>query len=158
MWRFAAPWAFIWCKAICLPDPVYAPLAGQAWRCPLPTKACPWQRVDRFCITDVIESPPAFDIQAPLTLVRQAFRESPELPWCMLTDGGRPRGRVAPWACAGAAHPRTVAQGAQPLQRMLPFNMGLTALARSLYLERMEDARPGRWWMSAAATSARWSR
>ena len=35
---------------------------------------------------------------------------------------------------------RTVAQGAQPLQRMLPYNIGLTALSRRLYLERMDAA------------------
>lgn len=120
-----------------LARPSYAPLTGKLG-VPAADKSVPVQRVDRFCITDVIESPPAFDIQAPLTLVRQAFRESPELPWCMLTDGGRPVA-VLPRGRALARHTRTVAQGAQPLQRMLPFNMGLTALARSLYLERMES-------------------
>lgn len=74
-----------------LAKPAYAPLTGKLG-VPASEKVVAMQRVDRFCITDVIESPPAFDIQAPLTLVRQAFRESPDLPWCMLTDGDRPVG------------------------------------------------------------------
>lgn len=118
-----------------LARPAFAPLTGKLGVPALDKVAMP--RADRFCITDVIESPPAFDIQAPLTLVRQAFRESPDLPWCMLTDGGRPvavlhRGKAL------SRHVRSVAQGAQPLHRMLPFNIGLTALARSLYLERVQ--------------------
>lgn len=119
-----------------LAKPAYAPLTGKLG-VPPSEKVVSMQRVDRFCITDVIESPPAFDIQTPLTLVRQAFRESPDLPWCMLTDGDRPVG-VLHRGKALSRNLRTVAQGAQPLHRMLPFNIGLTALARSLYLERVE--------------------
>ena len=118
--------------------PAYAVLEGKL-EMPVLDKAHHRQRQDRFCITDVIELPPAFDIQTPLTLVRQAFRESPELPWCVLTDMGRPVG-VLHRGRALARHTRSVAQAAQPLERMLPFNMGLSALARSLYLERVEAA------------------
>ena len=119
-----------------LAKPAHALLTGKLG-VPAADKAKLVQRVDRFCITDVIESPPAFDIQTPLTLVRQAFRESPELPWCVLTDGDRPVG-VLHRGKALSRHTRTVAQGAESLQRMLPYNIGLTALARSLYLERAE--------------------
>ncbi|MGE8397777.1 MAG: EAL domain-containing protein, partial [Comamonas sp.] len=119
-----------------LAKPAYAPLTGKLG-VPPTEKVVEMQRVDRFCITDVIDSPPAFDIQTPLTMVRQAFRESPDLPWCMLTDGGRPVG-VLHRGKALSRNLRTVAQGAQPLHRMLPYNIGLTALARSLYLERVE--------------------
>ena len=121
-----------------LARPAHALLTGKLG-VPPADKAVTVQRVDRFCIADVLDSPPAFDIQTPLTLVRQAFRESPELPWCMLTDAGRPVG-VLHRGRALSRHTRTVAQGAQPVQRMLPFNIGLTALARSLYLERAEAA------------------
>ena len=116
--------------------PAHALLTGKLG-VPPADKAKVVQRVDRFCITDVIESAPAFDIQTPLTLVRQAFRESPELPWCVLTDNKRPVG-VLHRGKALSAHIRTVAQGAQPLRRMLPYNIGLSTLARSLYLERVE--------------------
>lgn len=119
-----------------LAKPAFALLTGKLG-VPASEKTVQMQRVDRFCITDVIESPPAFDIQSPLTLVRQAFREAPELPWCMLTDGDRPVG-VLHRGKALARNVRTVAQGAQPLHRTLPFNIGLTALSRSLYLERVE--------------------
>ena len=118
--------------------PAYALLEGKLG-VPASEKANHMQRVDRFCITDVIESPPAFDIQTPLTLVRQAFREAPELPWCVLTDGDRPVG-VLHRGKALARNTRSVAQAAQPLHRMLPCNIGLNTLARSLYLERVEAA------------------
>jgi diguanylate cyclase (GGDEF)-like protein len=119
-----------------LAKPAYAPLMGKLGVAPT-EKMLAMQRVDRFSITDVIDSPPAFDIQTPLTLLRQAFRESPDLPWCMLTDAGRPVG-VLYRGKALSRSLRSVAQGAQPLHRMLPYNIGLTALARSLYLERVE--------------------
>lgn len=117
-----------------LAKPAYAPLEGKLGVLPS-DKALRVERVDHFCINDVIEQPPAFDIQTPLTMVRQAFRESPDLPWCMLTDGGRPVG-VLHRGKALSRNVRTVAQGCEPLQRMLPHTMRLTALARSLYLER----------------------
>lgn len=115
--------------------PAYAPVQGKV-SVPAADRALRLERVDRFRITDVIEQPPAFDIQTPLTLVRQVFRESPELPWCMLTDADRPVG-VLHRGKALSRSVRTVAQGSEPLQRMLPSNIGLTALARSLYLERV---------------------
>ena len=118
--------------------PAYALLTGKIG-VPALEKAMPAQRADRFCITDVIESAPAFDIQTSLATVRQAFQESPELPWCVLTDDERPIG-VLHRGKALSRHARTVAQVAEPLQRMLSFNMGLTALARSLYVERAEAA------------------
>ena len=118
--------------------PAYAPLQGKLG-VPAADKALSVQRVDHFSITDVIESPPAFDIQTPLALVRQTFRESPDLPWCVLTDGDRPVG-VLHRGKALSQGLRSVAQGAQPLQRMLPYNVGLPALARSLYLDRCNAA------------------
>lgn len=119
-----------------LAQPAHALLTGKLG-VPASEKTASLSVTDRFCISDVIESPPAFDIQTPLTLVRQTFRESPELPWCMLTDGHRPVG-VLHRGKALSRSLRTVAQGAQPLHRTLPCNIGLTALARSLYLDRVE--------------------
>lgn len=118
--------------------PAYAPLRGSL-ALPTADKSVAMPRLDRFSITDVIETPPSFDIQTPLTLVRQAFRDTPDLPWCMLTDFGHPVG-VLHRGRALSPGLRTVAQGAQPLQRMLPYNIGLTALSRRLYLERMDAA------------------
>lgn len=118
-----------------LARPAHTPLQGVV-NVPVAEPAATAQRQDRFSITDVIESPPAFDIQTPLTMVRQAFRESPALPWCVLTDDGRPVG-VLPRGKALSRSMRTVAQGAEPLHRMLPYNIGLSALSRSLYLERL---------------------
>ena len=118
--------------------PAYAPLRGSL-ALPTADKTVAMARLDRFSITDVIETPPSFDIQTPLTLVRQAFRDTPDLPWCMLTDSGHPVG-VLHRGRALSPGLRTVAQGAQPLQRMLPYNIGLTALSRRLYLERMDAA------------------
>lgn len=118
--------------------PACALLAGKLGVPPADKVIAPL-KVDRFCITDVIESAPAFDIQSPLATVRQAFHDAPALPWCVLTDEGRPVG-VLHRGKALARSTRTVAQGAVPLQRMLHCNMRLTALARSLYLERAEAA------------------
>ncbi len=149
-------WAFIWCKAICWPAPSYAPLTGKLG-VPAADKSVPVQRVDRFCITDVIESPPAFDIQAPLTLVRQAFRESPELPWCMLTDGGRPVA-VLPVGVRWRATPARWRRARSRCSACCRLQYGPDGLGAQPVSGAHGEHALGGGGTSTAATSARWSR
>ena len=120
--------------------PAFTPLQGRLDTAALESQQ-PISRVERFAITDVLETPPAFDIQTPLTLLRQAFRDEPALAWCVLTDDERPVAFL-PRGKALSRSVRTVAQGAQPLQRTVPYSIGLKALSRRLYIDH---AHPSPW-------------
>lgn len=117
-----------------LARPAYAPKEGTVFAVASDGAGIP-SHDNFFCIDDVIDPGLVFDVQTPVEQVRQAFRDAPELPWCMLTDAGRPvgiamRGKVLSRAT------RRLLQVCQPLQRVLAHDAGLTVLARSLYLDR----------------------
>jgi diguanylate cyclase (GGDEF)-like protein len=120
---FARPSAAAPVQAVALPE------TDDAWRV---------QRHDRFKITDVIDPGVSFEIGSPLETVRAHFRSAPALPWAVLTDDQRPVGMVQRGRVLSRAV-RTLAAACQPLRRVLPHDTTLTALARSLYLDRGES-------------------
>lgn len=107
-------------------EPVVLPETDDAWRV---------QRHDRFRITDVIDPGVAFEIDTLLDEVRSHFRASPALPWAVVTDAGRPIGTIARGRVLSRSV-RTLAAACQPLRRVLPHDVSLSVLARSLYLDR----------------------
>lgn len=108
---------------------VALPETDDAWRV---------QRHDRFKITDVIDPGVAFEIGSSIEAVREHFLASPALPWAVLTDGQRPVG-VVPRGRVLSRGVRTLAAACQPLRRVLTHDTTLSALARSLYLDRGES-------------------
>lgn len=120
---FARPAAEPLAQAVALPE------TDDAWRV---------QRHDRFKITDVVDPGVAFEIDTPIDAVRAHFRAAPALPWAVVTDGHRPVGMV-PRGRVLSRSARTLASVCQPLRRVLSHDITLTALARSLYLDRGES-------------------
>lgn len=127
--RLAQGYLFARPAAVPLAHPVPMPETDDAWRV---------QRHDRFKITDVIDPGVAFEISTPLEAVRAHFQESPALPWAVVTDGSRPVGMVRRGKVLSRAV-RSLAGACQPLRRVLNHDITLTALARSLYLDRGES-------------------
>lgn len=117
---FARPQAAPLQQAIALPE------IDEAWRV---------QRHERFRITDVLDPGVAFELHTPLSEVRAAFRAEPGLPWVVLTDAQRPVAMVHRGK-ALARPARSLAAVCQPLRRLLPQDISLASLARSLYIDR----------------------
>lgn len=112
------------------PEPLWPAVAlpetDDAWRV---------QRNERFKITDVIDPGVAFEIDTPIDEVRTYFRNTPALPWAVVTDGNRPIGSV-PRGRVLSRGMRSLAAACEPLRRILPHDISLAVLARSLYLDR----------------------
>lgn len=106
---------------------VALPETDDAWRV---------QRNERFRITDVIDPGVAFEIDTPIDEVRSYFRHSPALPWAVVTDGSRPIGSVRRGRVLSRGT-RSLAAASEPLRRILPHDISLAVLARSLYLDRV---------------------
>lgn len=110
-------------------DALSVPETDDAWRPPAQ---------DRFRLSDVMEPGISFELSTPIEEVRQQFREIPHLPWVVVVDRGNPiaiahRGKVL------ATRARSLGAACTPIRRMLPHHLSVTALARSLYVDRQHS-------------------